>query len=690
VGLAAGARIGPYEVKSLLGAGGMGEVYLAFDPRLGREVAVKILPAASAENPGWAARFEREARAVAALNHPNIVVVHDVGTDHGQSYLVAELLVGENLRARVGAGPVPLPTAQGWVVQIARGLAAAHARGIVHRDLKPENLFVTREGVVKILDFGIAKVADAGGVAPGHESTLTPHATDVHNLTASGAIVGTVGYMSPEQVLGKPADARSDNFGFGALAYELVTGRRAFQAATRPELAVAILKEEPPPMTTASGSAPPELERIVRRCLAKRPEDRFQTARDLCFALEALASPAVHSPGAERLSSRRRWPIMLAGAVLVAGGIAAGVLLAGRGRPDGPPAAPAPPPAVPAGDAGRAAGAPIAAGCSFSAMQLNGQVGSVHQVACPANCASESGGLYGTDSYIAVSSVCLAGIHAGAIPPSGGTIAVRIEPGRPAYRGSTRHGVRSGDYGSFNMGFSVALPGGRPADAGASPAVASPIEAGCSFNAMQLNAEVGSVYEVACPANCPSEVGGLYGTDSYIAVSSVCLAGIHAGAIPPGGGTIAVRIEPGRPAYRGSTRHGVRSADYGSFNMSFSVALPGGGPADAGASPAVTSLIEAGCSFSAMQLNAEVGSVHQVACPANCPSESGALWGTDFYVATSSVCLAGIHAGAIPPGGGTIAVRIEPGRPAYRGSTRNGLKSGDMSSFQMSFSVSRP
>jgi Tol biopolymer transport system component len=313
----------------------MGEVYVAFDPRLGRDVALKILPAAGAENPGGGARFEREARAVAALNHPNIVVVHDVGEDSGVPYLVTELLVGDTLRAHISAGPIPLPTALDWAQQIARGLAVAHARGIVHRDLKPENLFVTREGIAKILDFGVAKVAGAGGQPPGHESTLPAEATHVDELTASGAVVGTVGYMSPEQVRGQPADARSDIFSFGAVVYELVTGRRPFQADTRPEIAVAILKDDPPPMTPS----PPELEQLVRRCLEKRPEDRFQSARDLCFALESLAPPAGMA------SPRRRPRVALVGAMAAVAATAIAVVLVGRTRQD---STPAPPPVVPA------------------------------------------------------------------------------------------------------------------------------------------------------------------------------------------------------------------------------------------------------------------------------------------------------------------------------------------------------
>jgi serine/threonine protein kinase/Tol biopolymer transport system component len=341
VGLAAGARVGPYEVKSLLGVGGMGEVYSAFDPRLGREVAVKILAAPKAEDAGWLARFEREARAAAALNHANIVAVHDYGTDGGMTYLVAELLVGETLQARIAAGPIPLEPALDWARQIARGIAAAHAQGIVHRDLKPGNLFVTRDGVVKILDFGIAKVAGAAGL--GHESTLMAEHTKLDPLTASGAVVGTLGYMSPEQVRGQPADARSDVFSFGAVIYELFTGQRAFQAATGNELAIAILQDTPPPIATAAGPVPRELERLVRRCLEKRPENRFQSARDVCFALESLASSGAAADIREASVTWRSRLVKAVGAVV----LAAAITVVGVTVTRTPNLAPSPPPVIP-------------------------------------------------------------------------------------------------------------------------------------------------------------------------------------------------------------------------------------------------------------------------------------------------------------------------------------------------------
>ncbi len=266
----------------------MGEVYRARDSRLAREVALKVLPAARAQSQSSLTRFEREARAAGSLNHPNIVAIYDVGADGGVPYLVTELLDGETLHELLARGPIPLETALDQAGQIADGLAAAHEGGIVHRDLKTQNLFVTRAGRVKILDFGVAKMMAEGRTESSPPSTVTDGITELEDLTASGAVIGTLGYMSPEQVRGQAADARSDIFSFGAVAYEMVTGARAFRAATPAETAAAILKDTPPPMP----QAPRELERIVSRCLAKRPEDRFQSARELCVALGALRSPA--------------------------------------------------------------------------------------------------------------------------------------------------------------------------------------------------------------------------------------------------------------------------------------------------------------------------------------------------------------------------------------------------------------
>jgi serine/threonine protein kinase len=279
--LAAGARLGPYEILAQLGAGGMGEVYRARDPRLGREVAIKVLPDSSSRDPERLQRFEQEARAAGALNHPHLVSLYDLGSQEGTPYLVFELLQGRTLRETLASEP-PSPTkAIQYGLQIARGLAAAHDRGIVHRDLKPENVFVTTDGHVKILDFGLAKlhpILDPGRIG----STLETASA----ITQAGTVLGTVGYMSPEQVSGQPADARSDVFSFGSVLYEVLTGRRAFAGATPVETMHAILKDEPGGSTATGAALPSVLERVVRQCLQKRREDRFQTARDLAAALE--------------------------------------------------------------------------------------------------------------------------------------------------------------------------------------------------------------------------------------------------------------------------------------------------------------------------------------------------------------------------------------------------------------------
>jgi non-specific serine/threonine protein kinase len=282
--LAAGTRLGPYEILAPLGAGGMGEVYRARDARLLREVAVKVLPAELAQDPERLERFAREGRAAAALAHPNILAVHDLGSHEGTPFLVCELLAGETLRDRLRSGRVPLETALGWALQLARGIAAAHARGIVHRDLKPENVFLTGDGHLKILDFGLAKEVPAAGTGAGggdDEATLS--------LTGAGTVMGSLGYMSPEQARGHTADHRADVFAFGAVAYEMACGERAFPGATAADALAAVLREEPRALVDgASAGLPPGLVRLLRRCLAKRPEDRYQSAGDLAFDLEAL------------------------------------------------------------------------------------------------------------------------------------------------------------------------------------------------------------------------------------------------------------------------------------------------------------------------------------------------------------------------------------------------------------------
>lgn len=281
--LKAGERLGPYQIDSLIGAGGMGEVYRACDGRLGRDVAVRILPLVFATDPDRLRRFEQEARAAGMLNHPNILAVHDVGVQDGVSYVVSELLEGENLRARLARGP-PSKVSD-WGSQIARGLAAAHARNLVHRHLKPENLFITRDGHVKILDFGLAKMMTR---APG-PPTKTVGSTRGFD-TQPGMVLGTVAYMAPEQARGQAVDHRSDLFALGAVLREMLTGVAVFARATAADTATAILNEEPSSEITASGPMVFPLERIARRCLEKRPEERFQSASDLAFALEAVAT----------------------------------------------------------------------------------------------------------------------------------------------------------------------------------------------------------------------------------------------------------------------------------------------------------------------------------------------------------------------------------------------------------------
>jgi Tol biopolymer transport system component len=297
--LAPGMRLGAYEVSAPLGAGGMGEVYRARDPRLGRDVAIKILPSALSADADRLRRFEQEARAAAALNHPSILAVYDVGaSDDGAPYIVSELLEGESLRSRLSrsradvsssasldAGGLPLRKVIDYAVQLANGLAAAHEKGIVHRDLKPENLFVTTDGRVKILDFGLAKLTEAAAALAGTSQLPTTPAD-----TAPGMLLGTMGYMAPEQVRGQIADHRSDIFAFGAILYEMLSGHRAFRGATTADTISAILDKDPPDLPVVERRIPPALARIVDRCLEKQPAARFQSTRDLAFALEALSS----------------------------------------------------------------------------------------------------------------------------------------------------------------------------------------------------------------------------------------------------------------------------------------------------------------------------------------------------------------------------------------------------------------
>jgi len=281
--LESGTKLGRYEIRSKLGAGGMGEVYQARDTQLGRDVAVKVLPASLSTDTTRMQRFEQEASAASALNHPNILVVHDIGALDGSPYVVSELLEGETLRTRIAGTPLGQRRAVDYALQIAHGLAAAHEKGIVHRDLKPDNIFITNDGRVKILDFGVAKLTQLD--ANQAQTEIPTRRVD----TDPGVVMGTVGYMSPEQLKGRAVDQRSDIFSFGAVLYEMLSGRRAFHGESAAETMSAILKEDPPELSATNKTVTPALERIVDHCLEKNPEARFHSARDLAFALEALS-----------------------------------------------------------------------------------------------------------------------------------------------------------------------------------------------------------------------------------------------------------------------------------------------------------------------------------------------------------------------------------------------------------------
>jgi TolB-like protein/Flp pilus assembly protein TadD len=318
MGLQAGARLGPYEVLAPLGAGGMGEVYRALDTRLDREVAVKVLPERLAEDPSALSRFEREAKALAALSHPNVLTILDFGHENGVAYAVTELLEGESLRRRLLRARMSWREASEVALEIADGLAAAHSRGIVHRDLKPENVFLTASGRPKILDFGLARRKPLADPAePGGQSTQTQE-------TEPGSLMGTVGYMSPEQVSGLPADARSDIFALGCVLYEMVTGSRPFSGRTGAETLAAILRDEPVEPTRSGTQVPADLAGVIRHCLEKQPDRRFQTARDLTFALKAIlaGTPATAPPFAPVARGKRRLvAIGAVGAVIALGAV---------------------------------------------------------------------------------------------------------------------------------------------------------------------------------------------------------------------------------------------------------------------------------------------------------------------------------------------------------------------------------
>jgi len=328
--LAANTTISHYRILSKIGAGGMGEVYKAHDSRLDREVAIKLLPDDFASNEERLHRFEQEAKATSALNHPNILTVYDIGEHDGSPFIVAELLDGEELRQRLDEGPIPLRKVTEYAQQIVSGLSAAHEKGIVHRDLKPENLFITNDDRVKILDFGLAKLRASETNIHGSEDATR------RAITNPGVVMGTVGYMSPEQARGHATDHRSDIFSFGTILHEMITGKRAFQHETMAETMSAILKEEPEELAESKPNISPALERIVRRCLEKKPERRFQTASDLGFALESLSA----STSSSRTSiseiavepepvKRSRTPLLIAG-VLILALFGAGVWYFGR------------------------------------------------------------------------------------------------------------------------------------------------------------------------------------------------------------------------------------------------------------------------------------------------------------------------------------------------------------------------
>jgi serine/threonine protein kinase/WD40 repeat protein len=317
--LTSGTVLGQYEILAPIGAGSMGEVYRARDNRLSRDVAIKVLPELASLDPERLLRFEQEARSAAALNHPNILAIYQMGTYFGVPYLVSELLDGKTLTETIRRGPVPMRKAIDYAIQIAEGLAAAHEKGIVHRDLKPDNIFVTKEGRVKILDFGLAKLI------PPKDSAISAAPT----ITLPGVALGTIGYMSPEQVRGLETDPRSDIFAFGAILYEMVMGKRIFQGPTSADTMSAILNQEPPSITQLAPDVPPAFERVIRRCLEKRPDQRFQSASDLAFALQALSDPTlVSSTGVHAIlkeTPKRSRP----GAVLAALGAVLAVALLG-------------------------------------------------------------------------------------------------------------------------------------------------------------------------------------------------------------------------------------------------------------------------------------------------------------------------------------------------------------------------
>lgn len=343
MGLNEGSKLGRYEIGSLIGVGGMGEVYRASDPKIGRDVAIKVLPADFASNAERVERLEREARAAGSLSHPNILSIYDVDSQDGTYFVVSELLVGEELRDRLNEGSIPLRKTIDYAQQIVSGLAAAHERGIVHRDLKPENIFITKDDRVKILDFGLAKLREASTDMHGSEDATKKALTD------PGIVMGTVGYMSPEQVRGHAADQRSDIFSFGVILFEMLTGRRAFGGDSVVETMHSILKDDIPDLEESGTRIPPSVEKLMRRCLEKKPEHRFHSAHDLGFALDAVSSPTTLSGSGLTTVARSvsedvadvgsRWPgraAWIAAGLLLVSTAALAVLYFGRQAPQRP------------------------------------------------------------------------------------------------------------------------------------------------------------------------------------------------------------------------------------------------------------------------------------------------------------------------------------------------------------------
>ncbi|HKO57888.1 MAG TPA: protein kinase, partial [Thermoanaerobaculia bacterium] len=331
--IAKGVILGPYEIVAHIGTGGMGEVWRARDSRIGRDVAIKVLPDSFSPGDETVQRFEQEARAAGALNHPGLVTIFDVGTTDGSPYIVMELLEGKNVREALGDDPpsaLPLRKAIDYATQVASALAVAHEKGIIHRDLKPENLFITNDGRVKILDFGLAKLAEEVADVDGRRRTA-------RHLTSAGFVVGTPGYMAPEQVRAQPVDQRTDIFAFGAVVYEMLSGRPAFDGYSAVEMMHAVANAEPPSLTAIDPKIPPAVEAVIFHCLEKNPRDRFQSARDLAFQLRVVSDVQATVTGMRKAPppKGRRWRSIAAigGAALLAAGAAGFTLFRSRGGP---------------------------------------------------------------------------------------------------------------------------------------------------------------------------------------------------------------------------------------------------------------------------------------------------------------------------------------------------------------------